>query len=564
MPKLSIEKMTKFQKSFRQFLRAGYPALTIRSWEEPRVQGEIVGVTQSFEKPYNVVYWSINRGIDRVLVNSDSGETSLDNLKDFQEPTMLVNYLAEGLANDELARTVIILRDFHMISMESNPNINRGIRELFPALKRVNAVLVFLGPVTVAPREWEKSIHPVPYSLPDRISLREILDQIIESAIASGAKDLKIDDALKDKAVEAALGLTADEAENAFSLSIVKEKNIVPAIIHEAKAKTLAKSSLVEVDDTRINLEEIAGLEFIKEYITNRKKGFGKDANKAGVPIPAGVVIVGVPGSGKTLIARAFATEFDLPLLNVNASKLKGGLVGKTEENTETVIEILKACAPCVVFMDEVEKMFAGAGGRALDGGASEGQFGQFLTFLNDRVAQQIPVFFVCTANNVALLPPEFQRAGRFDAVFGVGLPSKKAREEAFKIHIAKKRTSLSEKRDPKKYNTEKLAKMTDGYTPAEIEQIVVRALTNAFSLGEELSNNHLEAAVNRVKPLSKTRPVEIRNILQFLKDGGGEPASIQDTEEKSVSRKMELELDKELTPDVKPEKKKSQFDLDN
>ena len=187
-----------------------------------------------------------------------------------------------------------------------------------------------------------------------------------------------------------------------------------------------------------------------------------------------------------------------------------------------------------------------------------------FLTFLNDRVAQQIPVFFVCTANNVALLPPEFQRAGRFDAVFGVGLPSKKAREEAFKIHIAKKRTSLSEKRDPKKYNTEKLAKMTDGYTPAEIEQIVVRALTNAFSLGEELSNNHLEAAVNRVKPLSKTRPVEIRNILQFLKDGGGEPASIQDTEEKSVSRKMELELDKELTPDVKPEKKKSQFDLDN
>lgn len=562
MPKLTLDKMTRFQKAFRRFIQAGYPALTIRSWEEPRVQGEIVGVTQSFDKPYKVLYWSIARGIDTVLVDPETGETSLDNNRDCQEPTMLVNYLTENI--EDLARSVIILRDFHMISVETVPVINRGIRELFPALKRVNAVLVFLGPTTVAPREWEKSVHPVPYSLPDRVSLREILDQIIESAVQSGAKDLKVDEVLKDKAVEAALGLTADEAENAFSLSIVKERNIVPAIIHDAKAKTLAKSNLVEIDDTRINLDEIAGLEYIKEYIVNRKNGFGKAANEFGVPIPAGVVIVGVPGSGKTLIARAFATEFDLPLLNVNASKLKGGLVGKTEENTEAVIEIMKACAPCVVFMDEVEKMFAGAGGRALDGGASEGQFGQFLTFLNDRVTNQIPVFMVCTANNVALLPPEFQRAGRFDAVFGVGLPSKKAREEAFKIHIAKKRTSLSEKRDPKQYSTEKLAKMTDGYTPAEIEQIVVRALTQAFSQGEKLTNKHLEDAVNRVKPLSKTRPVEIRNILQFLKDGGGEPASIQDTEDKSVSRKMELELEKELTPDTKQEKKKSQFDLDS
>ena len=525
-----------FRESLTSYVRASYPALWVQTYEEVRAQSDIQGVAFSLDIPVHI--WSVTRGMVTLRKNQDAESDA-----GIEAPGAAIQWLASKIqdAGAEGYRALAILRDFEAYPA-NDPVVDRAVRDLIPEAKAAGLTIIFLSTTGQVPARWVKAVHPLPFVLPTREDLGLVLDGVIESAL-EGGKKIKLENGNKDRAIEAALGLTVDEAENAYALSLIETGKVNADIVAREKARTLAKGGLVEVVDAKVDLDAIGGLENIKAYLAENKSGFSKKARLAGVPLPAGFLAIGCPGTGKSLIATATASYFGLPLLVVNVGNLKGGLVGETESKTRACIEILRACAPCVVLLDEVEKAFAGAGGKALDGGASEGQFGAFLNFLNDRVVKQEPVFVVATANNVSMLPPEFQRAGRFDAVFAVDLPTIAERREIVKIHLGKKRTADDKGRSIDQFDTDKIAQGMVQFTGAEIEQAVVRGIKKAFARGVEMTTDILLEAARTVMPLAKTRPVEVSAIREFIQKGGGEPASAPENAGIAAARAFKFEM---------------------
>jgi SpoVK/Ycf46/Vps4 family AAA+-type ATPase len=274
---------------------------------------------------------------------------------------------------------------------------------------------------------------------------------------------------------------------------------------------------LVEVVHAPASISDVGGLDGLKTWLKARRKAFGDDARAYGLPCPKGLLLVGCPGTGKSLVAKATAADLGLPLLRADAGRWFGGLVGESEKNVRSVIEIAEAIAPCVLWIDEIEKGLSGSqSSGATDGGTSSRVLGTILTWLNEKTS---PVFVVATANNVAALPPETIRKGRFDELFFVDLPDASERADIWNIHIQKRRPGSS-------YDLAKLASMTEGFTGAEIEQTWIEAMYLAFAEGAEAPTvEHLETACASTVPLSKTASENIAAIRKWA-DGRARPAN--------------------------------------
>ena len=239
----------------------------------------------------------------------------------------------------------------------------------------------------------------------------------------------------------AASGLTTIEAENAFALSVVETKALDPVIIAREKAQAVKKSGLLELVETKESLDSIGGLDVLKSWLVRRKHAFSQKARDYGLPTPKGLLITGIPGTGKSLTAKATAAVFGTPLLRLDAGRIFGGLVGQSESNIRSVIQTAEAIAPCVLWLDEIEKGLAGSkSSGATDGGTSARVFGSFISWMAEKTA---PVFVVATANDVSQLPPELLRKGRWDEMFFVDLPNQEERQEIWRIQVAKHRARL-------------------------------------------------------------------------------------------------------------------------
>jgi SpoVK/Ycf46/Vps4 family AAA+-type ATPase len=341
--------------------------------------------------------------------------------------------------------------------------------------------------------------------LPSIEELSAVLDTVLESV----PHPIQVDD--RKALLENALGLTCAEAENVFALSLVRHKSFsIESIrdVQQEKSNVIRKSGLLEFISAELTTEEIGGLDLLKSWLAERKRAFSEEAQAFGLPNPKGVLVVGVPGSGKSLSAKAISSAWNLPLLRFDIGKVFGSLVGQSEEQMRRALQLAETISPCILWIDELEKGMAGlqTSGTS-DSGVTARVLGTFLTWMQEKTR---PVFVFATANNVNALPPEMLRKGRFDELFYVDLPSEAERREILRIHLKKRR------RNPETFDLVQLARECDGFGGAEIEQAIISGLYRAFSHKRDLQTGDILAAYRETKPLSQIMKAHIERIREW------------------------------------------------
>jgi SpoVK/Ycf46/Vps4 family AAA+-type ATPase len=496
-------------------IRARYPLIYVVSFEEGRVGKRLEAIAE--ERKKQVYNWTITNGLE---LPDGSWITEL------KDPLKVLEYVMQSDAN-----ALFVLHDYHHYL--NDPVVVRKQRDLAHALKLTRKNIIFLSPVLKVPTELEKEIAVIDYRLPDKQELSEIIRRISRSL--DDAKKLEIINApeKEEKIVEAALGLTAEEAENVFAKSLVEKGQFDINTVLSEKEQIIRKSGVLEYYHASEKMQEVGGLEELKGWLGKRGKAFTAKAREFGLPEPRGILLLGIPGCGKSLTAKAIAGMWQLPLLKLDVGKVFSSYVGSSEENVRRAIQTAESIAPCILWLDEMEKGFSGLGSSGMtDGGTTARVFGTFLTWLQEKTT---PVFVVATSNNVSQLPPELLRKGRFDEIFYVDLPSKEERKEILKIHLEKR------KRDSGKYDIEKIANATQGFSGSEIEEVIVSGLYDAFNQDEELKQEHLEGVVKTLIPLSQTMEEQIKGIRDWAKLRARRASSIRWEEEGGTVRQLEM-----------------------
>jgi hypothetical protein len=388
------------------------------------------------------------------------------------DPLGAVKWL--GSQND----TVLFVQNFHHFI--GSVEIIQEIQNDIPIWKGSGCCMVMVGPPIQIPQEVNNFFTILDFRLPSRNELRLIQEELGES--------VGVD--VVEEAVEAALGLTEFESETAFALSLVLKKRFCPQVITEQKMQMIRRTGLMEFWPP-VSVEEVGGLDLLKQYLSNRKKAF--EPGNEHLPKPKALLLVGIPGTGKSLSCKAAASIFRWPLIRLDISALKGSLVGESERRIRQATATIDAFGKVVVWLDEVEKCFAGvkSSGKT-DGGTTSAMFGHLLTWMAETTS---PVLVMATANNIQELPPEFLRAGRFDSMFFVDIPNIEERQEIIKIMNNRYGSEIPEE----------CADKLNDWTGAEIEQLAKDSLFDG-----------LEEALKTIVPLSKTMKEEIKALQQW------------------------------------------------
>lgn len=471
-------------------VKARYPIIYVNSGEEERVEHAILAIQSNLNArsahPRKLLYWSITEGF-----------TGDEEFTDLRDPIKALDF---AIRYEDGA--LFVLRDFHPYLKD--PVVVRRLRDCHRAFKesdRPKNVLV-LSPTLKVPTEVEAEVAVVDFALPDRTELRGLIGEF------ANAYSLDHGDAALERFTEAALGLTYDEASYVLAKSLIRHRDFdINTILSEKKA-IIRKSGLLEFYESDEKFGEVGGLMVLKDWLAKRQGAFTQKARDFGLPVPKGILLIGIPGCGKSLTAKAVGALWQMPLLRLDVGKVFSGLVGSSEENIRKVIATAEAVAPAILWLDELEKGFSGvqSSGQS-DAGTTARVFGSFITWLQEKRSS---VFVIATANDVSMMPPELLRKGRFDEIFFVDMPSEEERKEIFRIHLNKK------KRAPENFELDDLARAAKGFSGAEIEQAVVGALYDAFFEGDDLSTSRLERACDEVIPLSLTMKERIDDLRDW------------------------------------------------
>lgn len=514
-----------FQEMLGTYLRAGYPILYVVTPEEDRAVELIGGLLGDGElakrRPY---VWSVSRGLctlDLKVVDRKTADPKriLPFLMEFQDPG------------------VFILQDFHFFLDERSPSaalVIRQLRDLVAPFKATRKTVVLLSSVLKLPPELEKDLTVLDLDLPDEEELLALLDDTVEQVRDNPRVEVNLADGGREKIVKALSGLTRAEAENALAKVIVTRSRLDPEdvdLLLAEKEQIIRKSGMLEFYSTPERFGSIGGLENLKVWLRQRGNAFSEAARQFGLPNPKGLLLVGVPGCGKSLSAKAVAAEWKMPLLKFDLGKVFGSLVGQSEENMRRALKMAEAVAPCILWIDEIEKGLSGVRGASGDSGTSTRVFGTLLTWMEENTK---PVFTIATANDIEGLPPELLRKGRFDEIFFIDLPSPQERANILAIHLTKHH------RDYRDFDLTGHVQATDGFSGAEIEQAVISSLYMAFAEGEEtkLADHHLQQAITTTVPLAQSMGQRIAGLRHEAKEkwrqasGGpeeGEAEKVQD-----------------------------------
>lgn len=501
------------KKYLANLFKARFPYVYISTWEEERVISVInsVATDESLIKTERVVYtWSQTEGMTTVQHERGKEET--------KQPLKALEFIEKC---EEPA--VFILKDFHIFFGVQGKNVDytliRKVRDLVPILKlssRPKSV-VFLSPFVVLPSELQKDITVLDFDLPTIDEIKNVLNEMIYVNEQGGRIGINLNESEKERLCKAALGLTLQEAENAFARAMVQDGKLDANdldVILEEKCQVIKKTGILEFEKSDLKMEDIGGLENLKRWLLKRNKSWLDSAKKYNLPAPKGVLITGVPGCGKSLTAKAISAMWQLPLLRLDMGKIFSGIVGSSEENMRKAIKTAEAVAPSILWIDEIEKGFSGTNSSG-DGGTSTRIFGTFLTWMQEKTK---PVFVVATANNISSLPSELLRKGRFDEIFFVDLPTKNERKDIFRLHLRKRLTNpeIAGGIDINEELLLKLADLTEGFVGAEIEHIVIAALFEAFSEDRALCVTDLEKVIKNTVPLSVTQAEQIIKIREW------------------------------------------------
>jgi SpoVK/Ycf46/Vps4 family AAA+-type ATPase len=481
------------------YIRARYPLLWVVTPEEERALREIDSLAQDQRK--RLLLWSSTVG----LVNPALAKGGPDTSK--RDPLAL---LATILEDSESC--IWVLRDFHPFLRD--PNVVRRLREVAFSLHSSNKTVILLGPVLKIPVELEKEVTVVDFDLPNAAQLESMIQEKIEVLRCNEKITVELDRRQRGRLVRACQGLTENEAQDAVAKAVIQaggrlDGDAVEAVTAE-KQQIIRKSGLLEFYASEESLTNVGGLATLKEWLRKRVRAFSDEARAFGLPEPKGILLVGVQGCGKSLVAKAVANSWRLPLLRLDVGRLFASLVGSSEENLRSAIKVAESIAPVVLWVDEVEKGFSGVGSSNVsDAGTAARVFGSFITWLQEK---EKPVFVISTANDVSQLPPELVRKGRFDEIFFVDLPDATERSEIWKIHLTKRN------RDPTQFDLSTLAMASDGLSGAEIEQAVVAGLYEAFDKNRPLAMGDLLEVLQETVPLSQMMAEEIEALRQWAR----------------------------------------------
>ena len=517
-----MEETISSSQEIENLIKAQYVLLYVVSPEEERVVKAIGAIGDRRNR--KVIAWSGTEGF-KALDGSESNG-------DIKDPLKALDHISKH-END----AIFLLKDFHpYIEGRGGFMIRRRLRDLNQELKnnpKYRRAIVLLSAVLHLPAELEKEIAVVDYVLPGREEITKIVDELLQGH-PNLTIEARTDPAEKLRVVESALGLTETEVRLVLSKSLVVTKDFTIETICAEKKSIIRKNGILDFYETHQPMDGVGGMELLKNWLNKRSKAFKPEARAFGLPTPKGILLLGVPGCGKSLTAKAVGYQWKMPLLRLDVGKVMGSLVGSSEENMRNAIKTAEAVAPCILWLDELEKGFSGAGGGGQhDSGTTQRVFGTFITWMQEKTSS---VFVIATANNVKHLPPELLRKGRFDEIFFIDLPTAEERTKIVDIHLAKK------DRDPSEFDTEKVVAATQDFSGSEIEQAVISALYDAFeerSINNDdtdIDTDRVVASYMEIIPLSKTMRETIEGMREWSRHRA-RTASLKATENEETPK---------------------------
>jgi ATP-dependent 26S proteasome regulatory subunit len=482
-------------KELETQVRAKYPIVYVVTWEEQRAEQGISAIATTLNRTFH--QWSLTQGMQPACVGQDI-QQKLSSLPSELQALAAIRESSDG--------RIFVIRDFHPYMKDAR--VIRMLRDLSNELRSKRQTLILMSPTLVLPTELEKDVTVLEFPLPTHAEISTQLDEVLASVNDLPGVDTSLTPEQREILVKSSQGLTRDEIESAFARSIVIHKRLEVDVILEEKKQIVRKSGLLEFYPAQNSFKDVGGHEILKDWLEKRAKGFTNKAKEFGIPAPKGVLLLGVQGCGKSLVAKAIAATWNLPMLKLDIGRIFGSFVGQSEENIRRAIAVAESVSPCCLWADELEKGFGGVSGSGGgDNGTTKRVFATFLTWMQEKTK---PVFLIATANDVSALPPELLRKGRFDEIFFIDLPDRKERQEIFAIHLSKRQ------RDPKKFDLEVLAELANGFSGAEIEQVVVASLFHAFDAGRDLIQEDLVKEASTQVPLSRMMSEEIAELREW------------------------------------------------
>ncbi|MBP0020045.1 MAG: AAA family ATPase [Cyanobacteria bacterium SBLK] len=477
-----------FRDEFELLLRACYPLIYIPTPEEERAESAIAS---SAKRSGNraVYIWDFVEGYQDNPNNAGVGR---------RNPLQALEFVEQL---PDASPVIFILRDFQRFL--EDVSISRKLRNLAKKLKSQPKNIVVVSPEITIPSELTEVFTIVDFPLPTAEEIKSEIQRLL------GATGQTLSETLLDELTRSARGLSKERIRRVLARAIAAHGKIAAEdveLVLAEKRQSIRQTQILDFYPATEQISDIGGLDNLKDWLLRRGGAFSEKARAYGLPHPRGLLLAGIQGTGKSLTAKAIAHHWHLPLLRLDVGRLFGGLVGESESRTRQMITLAEALAPCILWIDEIDKGFAGFEGKG-DSGTTSRVFGTFINWLAEK---RSPVFVVATANNIRALPPEMLRKGRFDEIFFVGLPSQDERKAILSVHLSRLRPH-----NLQNYDLERLAYETPDFSGAEIEQTLIEAMHIGFSQNRDFTNDDIIEAASQIIPLARTAKEQI----QFLQD---------------------------------------------
>jgi ATP-dependent 26S proteasome regulatory subunit len=482
-------------------IRARYPVVWIVTQEESRVENLVLGLLKSSPKHTHkeVLTWTISKGLR--FVSQPDEQFGPD------DPIAALQFVGDYGRDEGPAGkpAVFVLKDLHPYF--EDPRVTRAFKDVLADIATTQKTVIVISPVLAVPDDCKRKVAVIEWSLPTVDELGDLLDDFIVN-LPAGISTLNGN---RETVAKALQGLTEFQAQSVLATAVVAtgrlDGDAVEFIIQE-KSRLIKESGLLEFFQPDESMAKIGGLDLLRGYLTKRRKSFSDQARAYGVQAPKGMLMVGVPGCGKSLASKTLSSLWQLPLIRLDVGALMGSLVGQSESNLRSALKVAESASPCILWLDEIEKGLSGVkSSGSSDGGTTARVFGALLTWMQEKTA---PVYIVATSNDIESLPPELLRAGRFDDIFFVDLPTIVERSEIWSIHIAKTG------RDPEGFDIASLAEASASYTGAEIEAAVGEALYVGFDEDREITTDDLLVAIQGRVPLTSTMREQIDGLRKW------------------------------------------------
>ncbi len=491
-------------------IRARYPVVYLVSPEEEPAEELLVRVADRTDPARQLYIWDLVKGWE------DTGE-------DRGSVMGALGRVARAATEED---AIFILRDLHFVlrqaGSEKNAPIIRELKNLSRALKRSRKLLVLLSHTLEIPADLAEDITVMDMPLPSSPEISRLIDLYI------APDKLKLGSALgREQLVKACQGLSRERIRRVLARALAAKQCVTETdidLVLEEKKQAIRQTGILEFFRSRESLKSVGGLDNLKQWVRVRQEAFTEEARRYGLPNPKGILLVGIQGTGKSLSAKTIAHEWRLPLLRLDAGRLFGGIVGESESRVRQMIQLSEAMAPCVLWIDEIDKAFGNiTSGADGDSGTSRRVFGSLITWMQEKTS---PVFIVATANNVPLLPPELMRKGRFDEIFFLNLPTEPERKEIFRVHVQRIRPNRV-----REFDFDALAQKAINFSGAEIEQVIIDAMYQAFGGAGTGSRRDFETqdilqAISDTVPLATIARDQIEALKCWAAQAGARTAS--------------------------------------